>query len=45
MAQFTRDVAIAAAALRRGELVVYPTETFYGLGALASLPEALARLA
>jgi L-threonylcarbamoyladenylate synthase len=45
VADFTRDVETAAAALRRGELVVYPTETFYGLGALASLPEALARLA
>jgi len=45
VAHFTRDVATAAGALRRGELVVYPTETFYGLGALASLPEALARLA
>ena len=44
MAEFTRDVATAAAALRRGALVVYPTETFYGLGALASLPEALVRL-
>lgn len=45
MAEITRDVAVAAAALRRGALVVYPTETFYGLGALASLPEAVARLA
>jgi len=44
VAEFTRDVATAATALRRGELVVYPTETFYGLGALASLPGALARL-
>jgi len=42
---FTRDVAEAASALRRGSLVVYPTETFYGLGALATLPAALARLA
>jgi L-threonylcarbamoyladenylate synthase len=42
---FTRDVAEAAAALRRGSLVVYPTETFYGLGALATHPAALARLA
>jgi len=42
---FTRDVAKAASALRRGSLVVYPTETFYGLGALATLPAALARLA
>ena len=45
MAEFTRDVAVAAAALRRGALVAYPTETFYGLGALATLPEALSRLA
>jgi L-threonylcarbamoyladenylate synthase len=44
VADITRDVAVAAAALRRGALVAYPTETFYGLGALASLPEALARL-
>jgi len=45
VAEFTRDVATAAAALRHGALVVYPTETFYGLGALASIPEALVRLA
>ncbi|MEY2669048.1 MAG: hypothetical protein RJA59_1686 [Pseudomonadota bacterium] len=44
MPVFTRDVAVAAAALREGSLVVYPTETFYGLGALATLPAALARL-
>jgi L-threonylcarbamoyladenylate synthase len=35
----------AAAALRRGGLVAYPTETFYGLGALAMDPVAVARLA
>ncbi len=45
MAAFTTDVAVAAAALRRGDLVAYPTETFYGLGALATLPRALERLA
>ncbi len=45
MATFTTDVAAAAAALRRGELVAYPTETFYGLGSLATLPAALDRLA
>jgi L-threonylcarbamoyladenylate synthase len=45
VAAFTPDVPIAAAALRRGGLVAYPTETFYGLGALATLPAALARLA
>lgn len=41
----TQEVEVAAAALRQGSLVVYPTETFYGLGALASLPSALGRLA
>ncbi|WP_242394721.1 L-threonylcarbamoyladenylate synthase [Anaeromyxobacter oryzisoli] len=35
----------AAAVLRAGGIVVYPTETFYGLGALASAGEALERLA
>jgi L-threonylcarbamoyladenylate synthase len=35
----------AAAALRRGGLVAYPTETFYGLGALAADAGAVARLA
>jgi L-threonylcarbamoyladenylate synthase len=44
MPVFTPDVALAAAALRHGSLVVYPTETFYGLGALATLPAALTRL-
>ncbi len=34
----------AADALRRGELIVYPTETFYALGADASSPTALSRL-
>lgn len=38
-------LARAAAVLRAGGLVAYPTETFYGLGALAARPEALARLA
>lgn len=39
-----KHVARAAELLRAGELVVYPTETFYALGALASSPSALARL-
>jgi L-threonylcarbamoyladenylate synthase len=43
-AAFTSDVAVAAASLRRGGIVAYPTETFYGLGALATLPAAVARL-
>ncbi len=38
------DVAAGAALLARGGIVAYPTETFYGLGALASDPAALARL-
>lgn len=36
-------IAAAAAALRRGELVGMPTETVYGLAALASDPVAVAR--
>jgi len=39
------DLAGAAAALRAGGIVAYPTETFYGLGALWSREEALRRLA
>ncbi|HTP49403.1 MAG TPA: L-threonylcarbamoyladenylate synthase [Anaeromyxobacteraceae bacterium] len=45
MALFTCDVAEVALVLRRGGIAVYPTETFYGLGAVASLPDAIARLA
>ena len=37
-------VADAAAALRRGDLVVYPTETVYGLGADATDPDAVERV-
>lgn len=37
-------VEAAAAALRRGGVVAYPTETFYGLGALAADGAAVARL-
>lgn len=37
-------IAHAAALLRGGGIVAYPTETFYALGALASRPDALARL-
>ncbi len=29
----TEDFAVAIAALRRGDVIVYPTETLYGLGA------------
>jgi L-threonylcarbamoyladenylate synthase len=39
------SVEQAAKVLRRGGVVVYPTETLYGLGALAKRREAVARLA
>jgi protein-tyrosine phosphatase len=39
-----RAVSDAAAALRAGHLVVLPTETVYGVGAIASSADALARL-
>jgi L-threonylcarbamoyladenylate synthase len=37
-------IAAAVAALRRGEVVAYPTETFYGLGVDALDEAALGRL-
>ena len=41
----TRDaVAAAAEMIRRGEVVAFPTETVYGLGADATNPEAVARI-
>lgn len=39
-----RDAALAVAALRAGELVVYPTDTLYALGCDALSPRALDRL-
>jgi L-threonylcarbamoyladenylate synthase len=38
------DIAAAAEAIRRGDLVVYPTETVYGLGTDALDPDAVARV-
>lgn len=38
------DVAKAAALLRAGELVAFPTETVYGLGADAMNPQAVAKI-
>jgi len=38
------DVARAVAALRAGDLVAFPTETVYGLGADAANPDAVRRL-
>lgn len=43
-ALLTTDPARAADALRAGRLAVLPTETVYGLGALASYPDAVARV-
>lgn len=40
----TAQIATAVAALRRGDLVVLPTETVYGLAADASSPTAVARI-
>lgn len=37
-------IAAAVEAIRSGGVVVYPTETLYGLGASALLPEAAARV-
>jgi L-threonylcarbamoyladenylate synthase len=42
--ELERRVRAAAEALRRGGLVAYPTETFYGLGALARDAAAVERL-
>ncbi|AXG08649.1 L-threonylcarbamoyladenylate synthase [Haloplanus rubicundus] len=38
------SITDAAAAVRRGEAVVYPTETVYGLGADATDPDAVERV-
>jgi len=43
-AELARRVAAAAAALERGGVVAYPTETFYGLGVLAADAAAVERL-
>ncbi|SEK91295.1 L-threonylcarbamoyladenylate synthase [Haloferax larsenii] len=40
----TDDVHRAAAAIRGGDAVVYPTETVYGMGADATSPEAVERV-
>lgn len=41
---FTHDIAVAAQALLAGELVAFPTETVYGLGADATNDAAVARV-
>jgi L-threonylcarbamoyladenylate synthase len=44
LARRAADVAGAVDALRRGELVLMPTETVYGLAADAASPDAVARI-
>jgi L-threonylcarbamoyladenylate synthase len=44
MSATPQDIAAAAEALRRGELVAFPTETVYGLGADAGNDQAVARV-
>ncbi len=44
MSHTTLTVASATAALRRGDVVAYPTETFYGLGAIPTIHSALVRI-
>ncbi len=44
MARVISDVSTAAAALQRGELVAFATETVYGLGGVALWPETVARI-
>ncbi len=41
---YASGLAAAAAALRDGRLVVFPTETVYGIAACATRPDALKRL-
>jgi L-threonylcarbamoyladenylate synthase len=42
--ELDESIAQAIAALRAGKVVVYPTETFYGIGADAFAPDALERI-
>ena len=44
LAADSRGIARAAEVLERGGVVAFPTETVYGLGALALRPEAVARI-
>lgn len=42
--QYTEDIAAAVAALRAGGVILYPTDTVWGLGCDASCPEAVRRI-
>ncbi len=44
MSKITNDIELAAHALASGNLVAFPTETVYGLGADATNPVAVARI-
>ncbi len=41
---FSKKLVLAAEALRSGELVIFPTETVYGVGASAENPEAIKKI-
>ncbi len=43
-AAYTADIEAGLGALRNGEAIVFPTETFYGVGVDATNPRALERL-
>ncbi len=43
-AELSRLLSRAAEILRRGGVIIHPTETVYGLAAVAEFPEALARI-
>ncbi|MGC4113601.1 MAG: L-threonylcarbamoyladenylate synthase [Myxococcales bacterium] len=43
-AELVSNIETAARVLKEGGLVIYPTETFYGLGAAVSRPDAVHRI-
>jgi L-threonylcarbamoyladenylate synthase len=44
MSALSKDIRKAVALLRKGELIAFPTETVYGLGADASNPQAVRKI-
>lgn len=44
MPHLTTDIAFAVSLLKRGEIVAIPTETVYGLAAIASNPDAIKKV-
>ncbi len=41
---FNQDIESAVAAIRRGDLILYPTDTVWGIGCDATNPEAVAKI-